>query len=150
MGFEWDSSAMNGVMDFGGSSGDSGGGWGWDTITGAASTVFGGIGSAANALGGWAKDNPGGALILGSGISATGQYISGRAADKAAAKREKDAFNRESKRYDELHQTVNTDFGDPIMDPGSLAGNAPLTNDGLLSNMQQQPDEYNKKKAGVV
>ena len=147
MGFEWDSSAANGIIGWGDSS--SSGGWGWDTITGAASTVFGGIGSAANALGGWAKDNPGGALILGSGISATGQYISGRAADKAAAKREKDAFNRESKRYDELHQTVNTDFGDPIMDPGSLAGNAPLTNDGLLSSMQNNPVDYNQKKLGV-
>ena len=149
MSFEWDSSAMNGLMDFGGSSDSGSGGWGWDTITGAAYTVFGGIGTAANALGGWAKDNPGGAFILGSGISATGQYISGRAADKAAAKREKDAFNRESKRYDELHQTVNTDFGDPIMDPGSLAGNAPLTNDGLLSSMQNNPVDYNQKKLGV-
>lgn len=149
MGFEWDSSAMNGVMDFGGSSGDSGGGW-FGSIYDAGASVFGEIGSAANSLGKWSQDNPGGAFILGSGINATGQYISGRAADKAAAKREKDAFNRESKRYDELHQTVNTDFGDPIMDPGSLAGNAPLTSDGLLSNMQQQPDEYNKKKAGVV
>lgn len=148
MSFEWDSSAANGIIGWGDSS-SSGSNWGWDTITGAASTVFGGIGSAANALGGWAKDNPGGALILGSGISATGQYISGRAADKAAAKREKDAFNRESKRYDELHQTVNTDFGDPIMDPGSLAGNAPLTNDGLLSSMQNNPVDYNQKKLGV-
>ena len=133
-------------MDFGF---DSGSNWGWDTITGAASSVFGTVGSAANALGGWAKDNPGGALILGSGINATGQYISGRAADKAAAKREKDAFNRESKRYDELHQTISTDFGDPIMDPGSLAGNAPLTNDGLLSSMQNNPVDYNQKKLGV-
>ena len=149
MSFEWDSSAANGIIGWGDSSSSGGWGWGWDTITGAASTVFGGIGSAANALGGWAKDNPGGALILGSGISATGQYISGRAADKAAAKREKDAFNRESKRYDELHQTVNTDFGDPIMDPGSLAGNAPLTNDGLLSSMQNNPVDYNQKKLGV-
>lgn len=148
MSFEWDSSAANGIIGWGDSS-SSGSNWGWDTITGAASTVFGGIGTAANALGGWAKDNPGGALILGSGISATGQYISGRAADKAAAKREKDAFNRESKRYDELHQTVNTDFGDPIMDPGSLAGNAPLTNDGLLSSMQNNPVDYNQKKLGV-
>ena len=149
MSFEWDSSAMNGLMDFGGSSDSGSSGWGWDTITGAASSVFGPVGSAANALGGWAKYNPGGALILGSGISATGQYIAGRAADKAAAKREKDAFNRESKRYDELHQTVNTDFGDPIMDPGSLAGNAPLTNDGLLSSMQNNPVDYNQKKLGV-
>lgn len=149
MSFEWDSSAMNGLMDFGGSSDSGSSGWGWDTITGAASSVFGPVGSAANALGGWAKDNPGGALILGSGISATGQYIAGRAADKAAAKREKDAFNRESKRYDELHQTVSTDFGDPIMDPGSLAGNAPLTNDGLLSSMQNNPVDYNQKKLGV-
>ena len=149
MSFEWDSSAMNGVMDFGSSSDSGSSGWGWDTITGAASTVFGGIGTAANALGGWAKDNPGGALILGSGISATGQYISGRAADKAAAKREKDAFNRESKRYDELHQTISTDFGDPIMEPGTLAGNAPLTNDGLLTNMQQANPADNKKKLGV-
>ena len=149
MGFEWDSSAMNGLMDFGGSSDSGSSGWGWDTITGAASTVFGGIGSAANALGGWAKYNPGGALILGSGISATGQYIAGRAADKAAAKREKDAFNRESKRYDELHQTVSTDFGDPIMDPGSLAGNAPLTNEGLLTNMQQTNPDNNKNKLAV-
>ena len=148
MSFEWDSSAANGIIGWGDSS-SSGSNWGWDTITGAVSTVFGGIGTAANALGGWAKDNPGGAFILGSGISATGQYISGRAADKAAAKREKDAFNRESKRYDELHQTVNTDFGDPIMDPGSLAGNAPLTNDGLLSSMQNNPVDYNQKKLGV-
>ena len=149
MSFEWDSSAMNGLMDFGGSSDSGSSGWGWDTITGAASTVFGGIGTAANALGGWAKDNPGGALILGSGISATGQYIAGHASDKSAAKREKDAFNRESKRFDELHQTISTDFGDPIMDPGSLAGNAPLTNEGLLTNMQQTNPDNNKNKLAV-
>ena len=149
MDFSFDSSAMNGLMDFGGSSDSGSSGWGWDTITGAASTVFGGIGTAANTLGGWAKDNPGGALILGSGISATGQYIAGRASDKSAAKREKDAFNRESKRYDELHQTVNTDFGDPIMDPGTLAGNAPLTNEGLLTNMQQTNPDNNKNKLAV-
>ena len=149
MDFGFDSSAMNGLMDFGGSSDSGSSGWGWDTITGAASTVFGGIGTAANALGGWAKDNPGGALILGSGISATGQYIAGRAADKSAAKREKDAFNRESTRYDELHQTISTDFGDPIMDPGSLAGNAPLTSNGLLTNMQQTGVDDSKKRPGV-
>ena len=149
MDFSFDSSAMNGLMDFGGSSDSGSSGWGWDTITGAASTVFGGIGTAANTLGGWAKDNPGGALILGSGISATGQYIAGRAADKSAAKREKDAFNRESTRYDELHQTISTDFGDPIMDPGSLAGNAPLTNEGLLTNMQQANPDNNKNKLAV-
>ena len=121
----------------------------WDSITSSASSIFGGIGDAANTLGSWAKENQGGALIIGSTIGAAGQYITQKQADKAAAKREKDQFNRESKRYDELHQVADLQWQDPTMDTGTLAGNAPLTNDGLLTQMQQNQDEYQKKLKGV-
>lgn len=120
----------------------------FDSISEAASDIFGGIGSAANSLGRWSQDNPGGAMILGATIGAGAQYITQRSADKAAAKREKEQFKRESDRYDELHQVADLQWQDPTMDAGTLAGNAPLTNDGLLSTMQQNPDEYNKQKAG--
>ena len=121
----------------------------WDSITSSASSVFGYIGSAANSLGKWSQDNPGGAIILGSTIGAGAQYITQKSADKAAAKREKEQFDRENKRYDELHQVADLQWQDPTMDAGTLAGNAPLTNDGLLSSMQQIPVDYNQKKTGV-
>lgn len=148
MGFEWDSSAMNGVVGWGDSGGSSGGGW-FDSIYNAGANVFGSIGSAANSLGRWSQYNPGGAMILGATIGAGAQYITQRSADKAAAKREKEQFDRENKRYDELHQVADLQWQDPTMDAGTLAGNAPLTNDGLLSTMQQNPTDYTKKKAEV-
>ena len=120
----------------------------WDSITSSASSIFGGIGSAANKLGGWAKDNEAGALIIGSTIGATGQYITQKQADKAAAKRERDQFNRESARYDELHRVDPLNF-EVSTDAGSVNGNAPLTNGGLLTQMQQNQDEYQKKLKGV-
>lgn len=120
----------------------------WDSITSSASSVFGGIGSAANKLGGWAKDNEAGSLIIGSTIGAAGQYITQKQADKAAAKRERDQFNRESARYDQLHEVAPLNF-DVTMDAGSLNGSSPLTNDGLLSQMQQNPTDHTKKQQGV-
>ena len=128
--------------------GDSSGGGLWDSITSSASSVFGWIGSAANKLGGWAKDNEAGALIIGSTIGATGQYITQKQADKAAAKRERDQFNRESARYDQLHEVEPLDF-DVTTDAGTLNGNAPLTSGGLLAQMQQNPTDYTKKTTGV-
>ena len=119
------------------------------SIYDAGASVFGSIGSAANELGRWSQDNPGGAMILGATIGAGAQYITQRSADKAAAKREKEQFDRENKRYDELHQVADLQWQDPTMDAGTLAGNAPLTNDGLLSTMQQNPTDYTKKKAEV-
>ena len=148
MGFEWDSSAMNGVVGWGDSGGSSGGGW-FDSIYNAGANVFGSIGSAANSLGKWSQENYGGAMILGTTIGAAGNYITQKSADKAAAKREKEQFDRENKRYDELHQVADLQWQDPTMDAGTLAGNAPLTNDGLLSTMQQNPTDYTKKKAEV-
>ena len=121
----------------------------FDSISEAASDIFGGIGSAANALGDWAKANETGALLIGGGMSAGAKYMTQKSADAAAAKREKDQFNRESKRYDELHQVADLQWQDQTMDTGTLAGNAPLTNDGLLSTMQQNPTDYTKKKAEV-
>ena len=121
----------------------------FDSIYDAGASVFGSIGSAANSLGKWSQDNPGGAMILGATIGAGAQYITQRSADKAAAKREKEQFDRENKRYDELHQVADLQWQDPTMDAGTLAGNAPLTNDGLLSTMQQNPTDYTKKKTGV-
>ena len=121
----------------------------FDSIYDAGASVFGAIGSAANSLGKWSQDNPGGAMILGSTIGAGAQYITQKSADKAAAKREKEQFDRENKRYDELHQVADLQWQDPTMDAGTLAGNAPLTNDGLLSSMQQNPVDYNQKKPGV-
>lgn len=120
----------------------------WDSITSSASSVFGGIGSAANKLGGWAKDNEAGALIVGSTIGATGQYITQKQADKAAAKRERDQFNRESARYDQLHEVAPLNF-EVATDAGTLNGNAPLTSGGLLAQMQQNPTDYTKKTTGV-
>lgn len=119
------------------------------SIYDAGASVFGSIGSAANELGKWSQDNPGGAMILGATIGAGAQYITQKSADKAAAKREKEQFDRENKRYDELHQVADLQWQDPTMDAGTLAGNAPLTNDGLLSTMQQNPTDYTKKKAEV-
>lgn len=121
----------------------------FDSIYNAGANVFGYIGSAANSLGKWSRDNPGGAMILGTSIGAAGNYITQKSADKAAAKREKEQFDRENKRYDELHQVADLQWQDPTMDAGTLAGNAPLTNDGLLSTMQQNPTDYTKKKTGV-
>ena len=121
----------------------------FDSIYDAGASVFGSIGSAANSLGKWSQDNPGGAMSLGATIGAGAQYITQRSADKAAAKREKEQFDRENKRYDELHQVADLQWQDPTMDAGTLAGNAPLTNDGLLSTMQQNPTDYTKKKAEV-
>ena len=115
----------------------------WDSITSAAGDIFGGIGTAANKLGGWAKENESGALLIGGVVEAGAKYMTQKSADAAAAKREKDQFNRESKRYDELHQVADLQWQDPTMDTGTLAGNAPLTNDGLLTQMQ------NQKKQGV-
>ena len=141
---DWDSSAMNGVVGWGDSGGSSGGGW-FDSIYNAGSSVFGAIGSAANSLGKWSQDNYGAAMMLGTTIGAAGNYIT----QKSAAKREKEQFDRENKRYDELHQVADLQWQDPTMDAGTLAGNAPLTNDGLLSSMQQNPVDYNQKKTGV-
>ena len=135
-------------MDFGFDSIYNAGASVFDSIYNAGANVFGYIGSAANSLGKWSQDNPGGAMILGATIGAGAQYIKQKSADKAAAKREKEQFDRENKRYDELHQVADLQWQDPTMDAGTLAGNAPLTNDGLLSTMQQNPDEYNKQKAG--
>ena len=115
----------------------------FDSISEAASDIFGGIGSAANALGDWAKANETGALLIGGVANAGAKYMTQKSADAAAAKREKDQFNRESKRYDELHQVADLKWQDPTMDAGSVAGNAPLTNDGLLTQMQNQ-----KKQGG--
>lgn len=129
------------------SGGSSGGGL-WDSITGTASSIFGGIGSATNTLGTWAKENQGGALILGSTIGAAGNYMTQRQADKSAARRERDQFNRESARYDELHKVDPLNF-DVSTDAGSVNGNAPLTNGGLLSQMQQNPTDHTKKQQGV-
>ena len=136
---------MNNTSYLGGSSSS---GSLWDSITGSASSIFGGIGSAANTLGGWAKDNEAGALIIGSTIGAAGQYITQKQADKAAAKREREQFNRESARYDELHRVDPLNF-EVSTDAGSVNGNAPLTNGGLLTQMQQNQDEYQKKLKGV-
>ena len=118
----------------------------FDSISEAASDIFGGIGSAANQLGGWAKENESGALLLGGTLAAGAQYMTQKSADAAAAKREKDAFHREAQRYDELHQVADLKWQDPTMDAGTLAGNAPLTNNGLLTQMQQQDEQ---KKQGV-
>lgn len=119
------------------------------SIYDAGASVFGAIGSAVNSLGKWSQDNPGGAMILGATIGAGANYITQKSADKAAAKREKEQFDRENKRYDELHQVADLQWQDPTMDAGTLAGNAPLTNDGLLYTMQQNPTDYTKKKTGV-
>ena len=148
MGFDWDSSAASGIIGWGDSNSGSFGGGLWDSITSSASSVFGGIGSAANTLGTWAKENQGGALIIGSTIGATGQYITQKQADKAASRRERDQFNRESARYDELHRVDPLNF-EVSTDAGSVNGNAPLTNGGLLTQMQQNQDEYQKKLKGV-
>lgn len=120
----------------------------WDSITSSASSIFGGVGDAANTLGTWAKENQGGALIIGSTIGATGQYITQKQADKAASRRERDQFNRESARYDELHRVDPLNF-EVSTDAGSVNGNAPLTNGGLLTQMQQNPTDYTKKTTGV-
>lgn len=120
----------------------------WDSITDSASSIFGGIGDSANKFGRWAKDNEAGALIIGSTIGATGQYITQTQADKAAAKRERDQFNRESARYDQLHEVEPLNF-EVSTDAGSVNGNAPLTNGGLLTQMQQNPADYTKKTTGV-
>lgn len=120
----------------------------WDSITSSASSIFGGIGDAANTLGSWAKDNEAGALIIGSTIGASGNYITQRQADKSAAKRERDQFNRESARYDELHRVDPLNF-EVSTDAGSVNGNAPLTSGGLLAQMQQNPTDYTKKTTGV-
>ena len=136
-------------MDFGFDSIYNAGASVFDSIYNAGANVFGSIGSAANSLGKWSQDNYGGAMILGASIGAAGNYITQKSADKAAAKREKERFDRENKRYDELHQVADLQWQDPTMDAGTLAGNAPLTNDGLLSTMQQNPTDYTKKKAEV-
>lgn len=120
----------------------------WDSITSSASSVFDWVGDSANDLGTWAKENQGGALIVGSTIGAAGKYMTQRQADKSAARRERDQFNRESARYDQLHEVDPLDF-DVTMDAGSLNGSSPLTNDGLLSQMQQNPTDYTKKQQGV-
>ena len=119
------------------------------SIYDAGASVFGGIGDAASSLGKWSQENYGGATILGATIGAAGNYITQKSADKAAEKREKERFKRENERYDELHQVADLQWQDPTMDAGTLAGNAPLTNDGLLSSMQQNPVDYNQKKTGV-
>ncbi len=118
----------------------------FDSISEAASDIFGGIGSAAKELGDWAKANETGALLIGGVASAGAKYMTQKSADAAAAKREKDAFHREAQRYDELHQVADLKWQDPTMDAGTLAGNAPLTNNGLLTQMQQQDEQ---KKQGV-
>ena len=120
----------------------------WDSITSSASSVFSWVGDSANKLGTWAKENEGGALIIGSTIGAGGQYITQKQADKAAAKREREQFNRESARYDELHRVDPLNF-EVSTDAGSVNGNAPLTYGGLLTQMQQNQDEYQKKLKGV-
>lgn len=120
----------------------------WDSITSSASSIFGGIGDAANTLGSWAKENQGGALIIGSTIGAAGQYITQKQSDKSAAKRERDQFNRDSARYDKLHEVEPLDF-DVTTDAGTLNGNAPVTSGGLLAQMQQNPTDYTKKTMGV-
>ena len=120
----------------------------WDSITSSASSIFGGVGDAANTLGSWAKENQGGALIIGSTIGAAGQYITQKQSDKSAAKRERDQFNRESARYDKLHEVEPLDF-DVTTDAGTLNGNAPVTSGGLLAQMQQNPADYTKKTTGV-
>ena len=120
----------------------------WDSITSSASSIFGGVGDAANTLGTWAKENQGGALIIGSTIGAAGQYITQKQADKEAAKRERDQFNRESARYDQLHEVEPLNF-EVSTDAGYVNGNAPLTNGGLLTQMQQNPTDYTKKTMGV-
>ena len=120
----------------------------WDSITSSASSIFGGIGSAVNTLGTWAKENQGGALIIGSTIGAAGNYLSQQSADRATAKREKEQFKRESERYDELHRVDPLNF-EVSTDAGSVNGNAPLTYGGLLTQMQQNQDEYQKKLKGV-
>ena len=120
----------------------------WDSITSSASSIFGGIGSAANTLGSWAKENQGGALIIGSTIGAAGQYITQKQSDKSAAKRERDQFNRESARYDQLHEVEPLNF-DVTTDAGTLNGNAPVTSGGLLAQMQQNPTDHTKKTTGV-
>ena len=120
----------------------------WDSITSSASSIFGGIGDAANTLGSWAKENQGGALIIGSTIGAAGQYITQKQSDKSAAKRERDQFNRESERYDQLHEVAPLNF-EVATDAGTLNGNAPLTSGGLLAQMQQNPTDYTKKTTGV-
>ena len=120
----------------------------WDSITSSASSVFDWVGDSANDLGTWAKENQGGALIIGSTIGAAGNYITQRQADKAAAKREREQFNRESARYDELHRVDPLNF-EVSTDAGSVNGNAPLTNGGLLTQMQQNPTDYTKKTTGV-
>ena len=94
----------------------------FDSISEAASDIFGGIGSAANALGDWAKANETGALLIGGVASAGAKYMTQKSADAAAAKREKDAFRREAQRYDELHQVADLKWQDPTMDAGTLAG----------------------------
>ena len=148
MSFDWDSRAASGIIGWGGGGSSSSGGGLWDSITGTASSIFGGIGSAANTLGTWAKENQGGALILGSTIGAAGNYLTQRQADKSAARRERDQFNRESARYDELHKVDPLNF-DVSTDAGSVNGNAPLTNGGLLTQMQQNPTDHTKKQQGV-
>ena len=120
----------------------------WDSITSSASSVFSWVGDSVNKLGTWAKENEGGALIIGSTIGAGGQYITQKQADKAAAKREREQFNRESARYDELHRVDPLNF-EVSTDAGSVNGNAPLTYGGLLTQMQQNQDEYQKKLKGV-
>ena len=120
----------------------------WDSITDSASSIFGGIGDAANKFGGWAKDNEAGALIIGSTIGAAGQYITQKQSDKSAAKRERDQFNRESARYDKLHEVEPLNF-DVTTDAGTINGNAPVTSGGLLAQMQQNPTDYTKKTTGV-
>ena len=120
----------------------------WDSITSSASSIFGGIGDAANTLGSWAKENQGGALIIGSTIGAAGQYITQKQSDKSAAKRERDQFNRESARYDQLHEVEPLNF-DVTTDAGTLNGNAPVTSNGLLTQMKQTPVYYTKKLQGV-
>ena len=120
----------------------------WDSITSSASSVFSWAGDSANKLGTWAKENQGGALIIGSTIGAAGQYITQKQSDKSAAKRERDQFNRESERYDQLHEVAPLNF-EVATDAGTLNGNAPLTSGGLLAQMQQNPTDYTKKTTGV-
>lgn len=148
MGFDWDSSAASGIIGWGDSNSGSFGGGLWDSITSSASSVFSWAGDSANKLGTWAKENEGGALIIGSTIGAAGNYITQKQADKAASRRERDQFNRESARYDELHRVDPLNF-EVSTDAGSVNGNAPLTYGGLLTQMQQNQDEYQKKLKGV-
>lgn len=148
MGFDWDSSAASGIIGWGDSSSLSSGGGLWNSIKSSASSVFDWVGDSANDLGTWAKENQGGALIIGSTIGAAGQYITQKQADKAASRRERDQFNRESARYDELHRVDPLNF-EVSTDAGSVNGNAPLTYGGLLTQMQQNQDEYQKKLKGV-